>query len=83
MQRAAKQTANVTGGSLDYLIHNAARMNETIMSGFDSLYVQGPSLSIPFYFLITITLRSETMDELDADFITSVSLALSAVSTIL
>ena len=36
-QRAAKQTASVTGGSLDYLIHNAARTDGTIMHDFDSL----------------------------------------------
>ena len=33
---AAKQVADITGGKLDYLIHNAANMNiNTVYKGFD------------------------------------------------
>ncbi|KAI0696857.1 NAD-P-binding protein [Cerioporus squamosus] len=36
MEKAAKQVADVTGGKLDYLIHNAARMDaEGTQKGFD------------------------------------------------
>ncbi|KAH9846549.1 NAD-P-binding protein [Lenzites betulinus] len=36
LERAAKEVAAVTGGKLDYLIHNAARMNvESIFLGFN------------------------------------------------
>ncbi|KAI1795287.1 NAD(P)-binding protein [Ganoderma leucocontextum] len=36
LERAAKQVAEITGGKLDYLIHNAANMNfNTVFKGFD------------------------------------------------
>ncbi|RPD54465.1 NAD-P-binding protein [Lentinus tigrinus ALCF2SS1-7] len=51
LQKAAKEIGEVTGGKLDCLIHNAARMDaEYITKGFD---------------------HYASMDELDADFITS------------
>ena len=69
-QRAAQQVSALTGGTLDYLIHNAARMDpETLYKGFDSLYA-------PFPLFLTLASnrtrrwhRSESMEALDADFI--------------
>ena len=39
-QRAAQEISNISGGKLDCLIHNAARMSaDTLYKGFDSLFV--------------------------------------------
>ena len=39
IQRAAREMSRITGGTLDCLLHNAARMErDSVMKGFDDLY---------------------------------------------
>ncbi|PIL26449.1 hypothetical protein GSI_12207 [Ganoderma sinense ZZ0214-1] len=35
LERAAKQVSDITGGGLDYLIHNAAKLDMSVFNGFD------------------------------------------------
>ncbi|RPD58582.1 NAD-P-binding protein [Lentinus tigrinus ALCF2SS1-6] len=69
VERAAKQVAKVTGGTLDVLIHNAARTDPaTIYLGFDQLYVVAASYAVYSRSRDAPT-PSPSMDALDADFI--------------